>query len=131
MTTEKELFLTLVRLRCVFPIEDLRVRFNLSLSSISRIWITWIDFLHSQLGMLPIWESKETIVKTMPYYFKSKYPTTRIILDCTELFRKMPTSWSQAATFLSATPQHCNRFSWNISKWRHYICKWLYMQEDF
>ena len=37
MTTEEELCLTLVRLRCVFPIEDLSVRFNLSLSSISRI----------------------------------------------------------------------------------------------
>ena len=49
-----------------------------------------------------IWASKETFVKTMPCCFKSKYPTTRIILDCTELFIEMPTSYrSQSATFSS------------------------------
>ena len=38
----------------------------------------------------------------MPYCFKSKYPPTRIILDCTELFIDMPTSCrSQSATFSS------------------------------
>ena len=52
--------------------------------------------------MLPIWVSKETAVKTMPYCFKSKYPTTRIILDFTEQFIEMPTSCrSQSATFSS------------------------------
>ena len=81
---------------------DLSVRFNLSSSSISRISITWIDFLHSQLRMLPIWVSRETAVKTIPYCFKSKYPTTRIILDCAELFIQMPTSYrSQSSTFSS------------------------------
>ena len=102
MTVEEEFFLTLVRLRCALPTEDLTVPFNLSSSSISRILITWIDFLHSQLGMLPIWASKETVVKTMPYCFKSKYPTRRIILDCTELFIEIPTSYrSQSSTFSS------------------------------
>ena len=99
MTVEEEFFLTLVRLRCALPTEDLNVPINLSSSSISRILITWIDFLHPQLGMLLIWASKETVVKTMPYCFKSKYPTTRIILDCTELFIEMPTSYrSQSST---------------------------------
>ena len=38
----------------------------------------------------------------MPCSFKSKYPTTKIILDCTELFIEMPTSYkSQSATFPS------------------------------
>ena len=83
MIVEEELSLTLVGLRCALPTEDLTAPFNLSSSSISRILITWIDFLHSQLGMLPIWASKETVVKTMPYCFKSKYPTIRIILECT------------------------------------------------
>ena len=46
---QEELFLTLVRLRCGLPIEDLSVRFNISTSTISRIITTWIDFLHSKL----------------------------------------------------------------------------------
>jgi len=100
LTADEEFFLTLVRLKCAFPIEDLSVRFHLSSSSISRIIITWIDFLHSQFRMLPIWASKETVNKTMPNCFKEKYHTTRVILDCTELFIEMPTSYrTQSATF--------------------------------
>ena len=102
MTVEEEFFLTLVRLRCAFSIEDLSVRLNLSSSSISGISITCIDFLHSRLRMLSIWASKETVVKTISYCFQSKYPTTRIILACTELFIEMSTSYrSQSATFSS------------------------------
>ncbi|XP_057298372.1 uncharacterized protein LOC130629250 [Hydractinia symbiolongicarpus] len=48
LSVEEEFFLTLCRLRCGFPIEDMSVRFNLSTSHISRILITWIDFLYSQ-----------------------------------------------------------------------------------
>ena len=46
---QEELFFTLVRLCCGLPIEDLSVRLNISTSTISRIVITWRDFLHSRL----------------------------------------------------------------------------------
>ena len=42
----EELFLTLIRLRCGFPVEDLAIRFNVSSSTIGRILITWLDYLH-------------------------------------------------------------------------------------
>ena len=54
-TPEEEFFMTLTRLRCAFPIEDLGIRFNMSTSNISRILVTWIDFLHTHLRILPIW----------------------------------------------------------------------------
>ena len=39
------------------------------------------------------------IAVTMPKQFKEAYPTTRVILDCTELFIEMPTSArTQSAT---------------------------------
>ena len=45
---------------------------------------------------------QKTVIKTIPYCFKSKYPTARIILYCTELFIETPTSYrSQSATFWS------------------------------
>ena len=93
--------MTLTRLRCGFLVEDMSVRFNLSTSHhTSRILITWIDFLYSQLHMLLIWASKHTVVETMPTCFKELYPSTRVILDCTEIFLEMPTSCrSQPATF--------------------------------
>ena len=98
--TEEEFYLVLVLLRNAFPIQDLSVRFGISTSNISRILITWTDFLHSQFRMIPIWAPKETIRRTMPQCFRKIYPHTRIILDCTEIFIQMPTSFrSQLATF--------------------------------
>ena len=38
----------------------------------------------------------------MPQCFRELYPTTRVIIDCTEIFTEMPTSYrSQSATFSS------------------------------
>ncbi|XP_047141135.1 uncharacterized protein LOC124816138 [Hydra vulgaris] len=71
LTPEKEFFMVLIRLKCAFPIEDLGVSFKLSTSHVSRILITWIDFLHSQLRALPIWASRKTVDDTMP-----KMPTS-------------------------------------------------------
>ena len=72
----------------------------MSTSNTSRILVTWFDFLHSQFRMLPIWASKKYVAGTMPKQFNEAYPTTRIILDCTELFIEMPTSArAQSSTF--------------------------------
>ena len=72
----------------------------MSTSNISRILVTWFDFLHSQFRMLPIWASKKYVERTIPKQFKEAYPTTRLILDCTELFIEMPTSArAQSSTF--------------------------------
>ena len=97
---QEKLFLTLVQLCCGFQIEDLSVRFNISTSTISRIIITWIDFLYSRLEPLPIWSQRKTIDEFMPKALKELYPSTRCIVDCTEIFIEMPTSHrSQSATF--------------------------------
>ena len=61
--------MVLTRLRFAFPIEDIGVRFNMSTNNVSRILITWIDFIHSQLSALPIWASKETVIETMAKCF--------------------------------------------------------------
>lgn len=50
--------------------------------------------------MFPIWASKKTILETMPKCFKNNYLSTRVILDCTEIFIEMPTSYrTHSATF--------------------------------
>ena len=49
-------------------------------------------FLHSRFRALSIWATRETVDKTMPKSFKETYPTTRIILDATEIFIDMPSS---------------------------------------
>ena len=40
LSPEQELFMVLVRLRCGLLLEDVAHRFNLSLSHVSRIWVT-------------------------------------------------------------------------------------------
>ena len=99
---KKSFFLVLVRLRGNFPIEDMAIRFNMSTSNISRILIAWFDSLHTQLRSLPIWATRDTVNDTMPKCFRNVYPKTRVILDCTEIFIEVPSSYrSQAATFSS------------------------------
>ena len=82
------------------PIEDLSVRFNISTSRISRIIITWIEFPHSKLRALPIWSQRKTIDEFMANNFKELYPSRNCIVDCTEIFIEILTSYrSQSATF--------------------------------
>lgn len=96
LTPEQEFFLVLVRLRLGL-LEDTAVRAGMS---VSRIIITWIDFLHARLRSYPIWPSKSSTEKTMPASFKEMYPSTRVITDCTEIFIEMPSSFrSQSATY--------------------------------
>ena len=46
--------------------------------------------MHLRFGTINIWPTRDEIDKTMPEDFKAKYPTTRVILDCTELKCQMP-----------------------------------------
>lgn len=86
------IFLTLVRLRHAFPEEHLAYPFKVSRSTVSRIFLSWINLLYFKLGSIPIWQSKELIEETMPIAFKEKYPATRCISDCTEIKICKPSS---------------------------------------
>ena len=104
LSPEQELFMVLVRLHCGLLLEDVAHRFNLSLSHVSCIWV---NFLRQQLRILPIWRSRAFVDENMPQCFKSTYPSTRVIIDCTEIFLEMPSSCrSQSATF--STYKHNN-----------------------
>ena len=87
-----QFFLFLCRVRRGFPEKDLSVRFNVSQASVSRLLITWSNYLYCMLGCLPIWASRATIDSTMPSFFKELYPKTRVVLDCTEIKVQTPSS---------------------------------------
>ena len=94
--------MVLVRLRCGLLEVEIARRFVISQSHVSRIWTTWLSFLYHRLRALPIWPPFEYIHQTMPVWFKENYPKTRVIIDCTEIYIEMPTSFrSQSATFSS------------------------------
>ena len=87
-----ELFLTLVRLRLNLKEQDLARRFDISPSSVSRVFITWINYAYLRLGMLPIWPDRTIIKETMPASFKERYPKTTVIVDATEIKVNVPSS---------------------------------------
>lgn len=87
-----ELFMFLCRLKCGLMEQDLADRFNCHLSTVSRKIITWSNFLYFVLGSFNIWSSKQQILANMPTEFKDLYPSTRVIIDCTEIKTEKPSS---------------------------------------
>ncbi|XP_068713587.1 uncharacterized protein [Montipora foliosa] len=97
-----ELFMFLVRLKLGLFEKDLAHRFQICMSSISRKITTWCNFLYFFLGSQMIWPSRDDVNKFMPESFKAMYPTTRVILDCTEIFVQTPTSLLLQSQFYSS-----------------------------
>ncbi|XP_021348809.1 uncharacterized protein LOC110447438 [Mizuhopecten yessoensis] len=87
-----QFFLFMCRVRQGFPEQDLAVRFSISQSSVSRILITWSNYLYMMLGSLPIWPPRHVIDSHMPAAFKETYPKTKVILVCTEIKVQTPSS---------------------------------------
>ena len=87
-----ELFMFLVRIQLGLFQQDLAHRFNLHMSTVSRKLTTWANYLYFLLGNQMIWPSRADVNAKMPEEFKRLYPTTRVILDCTEIFVETPSS---------------------------------------
>ena len=85
----EEFFLTLCRLRQGFAENHFSHLFN-SQATVSRIVISWINFMYDRFGVLNIWPSREAVNVTMLKDFKKAYPGTRVIINCTEVKCTMP-----------------------------------------
>jgi hypothetical protein len=97
-----ELFMFLCRLKCGLMEQDLGVRFQCHISTVSRKIITWTNLLYFALGCINIWPSREQILRKMPDCFKTLYPRTRVIIDCTEIKTERPSSLVLGSKFYSA-----------------------------
>ena len=56
-----EYFLVMCRLRQGFREEHLGHLFQISMSTVSRIFITWINFMYLKLGQINMWPSRQVI----------------------------------------------------------------------
>ena len=102
----EEFILTLVRLRLGLLSRHLTDIFGVSEGSVSKVFTTWICFLSTVFrDILLKWPCKEEIKKKLPSSF-NKFPSTRIIIDCTEIFLQKPTSPSAQRATWSNYKQH-------------------------
>ena len=86
----EKFFLVLVRLRLGLLEQDLADRFGLSCATISRIFTTWINFIYLKLKQIPLWPPRDIVQANMPKCFRDLYPTTRVIIDATEVYIEKP-----------------------------------------
>ena len=106
LTPKDEFFLVMCRLRQGFPETHLADLFNISQSTVSRIFITWLNFMYLRFGSVNIWPSRSNVQSAMPEEFKEKYPQTRVIIDCTEVRCQMPSSLLLNTELFSSYKNH-------------------------
>ncbi|XP_069136298.1 uncharacterized protein [Argopecten irradians] len=95
-----QLFAVLMRLRLGLLVADLSDRFLISEGTFSKYFSTWIVFLRKELDFLNPFPSRDIIDRIMPTSFRLKYPSVRVIIDCTEIFIQRSSSLlNQSMTF--------------------------------
>ena len=100
LSAVNQFFLTMIKLRQ--GKDDYEVSFLLGVSKavVSNVFTTWINFMYCQLKELDIWPSRESVSANMPGHFKELFPTTRVILDATEVPIQKPKNANvQSSTF--------------------------------
>lgn len=91
-----------MKLRLGHLYQDLAIRFCISITSVQRIFHTWINLMYMRLGSLNFFPERSVIKNAMPAEFKQKFPSTMIIIDCTEIKVETPSSLiRQSQTFSS------------------------------
>jgi len=85
-----QLFLTLIKLRTYKPNFELSRLFCVSETDVYVIFVTWIKFMSLQWREINLWPSRDTVDKFAPLDMKQNFPTTRVIIDGTEVPVKQP-----------------------------------------
>lgn len=63
------------------------------MSTVSRIFSVWVDFIYLQLRTLTLWLSQKAIDEAMPQAFVEEYASTHVLLDATEIRCEVPSSF--------------------------------------
>ena len=83
--------MTMVCLRLGLLEQDIAQRFQVSKPTVSRIICTYLDqFSFFEAKEIPLWPPKDLVQMNMPTEFREKYPSTRVIIDASEIFIEQP-----------------------------------------
>ncbi|WAR06204.1 hypothetical protein MAR_021573 [Mya arenaria] len=82
-------------------IKDIAERFSVSVGYMSPVFNTWVRFLRLELEALFPYPSADQVKQKLPESF-SKFPNTRLIVDCTEIYVQKQTALkAQRQTWLN------------------------------
>lgn len=90
LSPENQLFLTLVKLRLARSNAELADMFRISEKEVVNIFVTWANFMYFQFKDIGWWPSRDLVKFYSPSDFKLRFPSTRIIIDGTEIPIKRP-----------------------------------------
>uniref|UniRef100_A0A8C6VRU2 THAP-type domain-containing protein n=1 Tax=Nothobranchius furzeri TaxID=105023 RepID=A0A8C6VRU2_NOTFU len=102
-----ELFLFLTYLATGCRQRELCHKFNIHRATVSRILVSWSNFLYTLLGSVSIWMAPDRVSANCPTDFSGPYKNTQIILDCTEMRCQTPSSLLPQSEVFSAYKSHC------------------------
>jgi len=80
--------------------------FDISISTTSRYIITWSNLCYFAFGSIPIWPTRNQVDEAMLDSFKRTHPSTRCIIDCTEMYCQRPSSLSTQSSLYSQYKSH-------------------------
>ena len=107
LTKFQQLVLILMKLRLNVRQQDLAYRFNVSVSTVSRVFSALIDVLHERLDSLVIWPEREDLRKSMPMEFRRHFGhRVAAIVDCFEIFVDRPTNLEARSSTWSNCKHH-------------------------
>ena len=116
LTLYEEFILTLIRIRRGWDVKETAVVLGISPCQVSRIFTSWVNLLHKCFKPLLEWPSTDMVKNNMPDSFKSAYPTTRVVIDCSELFVQKPRSIdAQTMTYSSYKSHNTFKFLLGIA----------------
>lgn len=85
ISVPNQLFLVLWKLRRNCCDNELSEHFSIPRIAVGNIFHTWITFMAKQWSLIDIWPSRQLVDYYMPESFKRHYPSTRVIIDGTEI----------------------------------------------
>lgn len=92
-----------MKLKLDMSLKDLAFRFGVSLSTVSRVFSSWMIALDVRLSPLVSWPDREDLWRTMPQCFQDSFgKKVTVIIDCFEVFINRPSGlYARAQTFSS------------------------------
>lgn len=103
----QEMIIVLMKLRLNMPYQDLAYRFQVSVTTISRIFASWLPVMNQHLSPLIYWPERHQLWKTMPLCFQQAFGTkVTVVIDCFEIFIDKPTNLLARAQTFSSYKHH-------------------------